>query len=49
MQKILLTLTLCYSLISFAQIKGTVKDENGKPLPYVNIYIENIFNLKNIL
>jgi hypothetical protein len=43
MQKILLTLTLCYSLLSFAQIKGTVKDENGKPLPYVNIYIENTY------
>lgn len=43
MQKILLTLTLCYSLISFAQIKGTVKDENGKPLPYVNIFIENTY------
>ena len=43
MQKILLTLTLCYSVFSFAQIKGTVKDENGKPLPYVNIYIENTY------
>ena len=30
MQKILLTLTLCFSLLSYAQIKGTVKDENGK-------------------
>ena len=43
MQKILLTLTLCFSLLSYAQIKGTVKDENGKPLPYVNIYIENTY------
>ena len=43
MQKILLTLTLWFSLFSLAQIKGTVKDENGKPLPYVNIFIENTY------
>lgn len=43
MQKIFHTLTLFFTLISFAQIKGTVKDENGKPLPYVNIYIENTY------
>jgi hypothetical protein len=43
MQKILLTLTLFFSLHSLAQIKGTVKDEKGKPLPYVNIYIENTY------
>lgn len=43
MQKIFHTLTLFFTLISFAQIKGTIKDENGKPLPYVNIYIENTY------
>ena len=25
----------------FAQIKGVVVDENGKPIPYVNIWVEN--------
>lgn len=43
MQNSLLTLTLWFSLFSLAQIKGTVKDENGKPLPYVNIFIENTY------
>ncbi len=26
-----------------SQIKGTVKDTNGNPLPYVNIYVENTY------
>lgn len=43
MRNSLLTLTLWFSLFSLAQIKGTVKDENGKPLPYVNIFIENTY------
>ena len=29
--------------ISFAQIKGTIKDKEGNPLPFVNIYIENTY------
>lgn len=28
---------------SFAQVKGIVSDENGNPLPFVNIYIENTY------
>ena len=31
------------SFESFAQIKGTVKDVNGQPLAFVNIYIENTY------
>lgn len=36
-------LFLFISSISFSQIRGTVKDINGNPLPYVNIYIENTY------
>jgi len=28
---------------TFSQIKGTVKDASGNPLPFVNIYIENTY------
>ena len=43
MKKNLLIFTLLFSIISFSQIKGTVKDVHGNPLPYVNIYIENTY------
>lgn len=36
-------LILFISSFSFAQIRGTVKDEAGNPLPFVNIYIENTY------
>lgn len=36
-------LLLFLTFISFAQIKGTVKDKDGNPLPFVNIYIENTY------
>jgi hypothetical protein len=36
-------LLLVFTTISFAQIKGTVKDKEGNPLPFVNIYIENTY------
>ena len=41
MKKTILAITLLFSIISFAQIRGTVKDSDGNPLPFVNIYIEN--------
>ena len=44
MKKTILVITLLFSIISFAQIRGTVKDSNGKPLPFVNIYIETLFD-----
>lgn len=44
MTKPLLTFLFCFlSFISFSQIKGTITDSNNKPLPSVNIYIENTF------
>lgn len=43
MKKIILAFSILFSVLSFSQIKGTVKDVNGNPLPYVNIYIENTY------
>ena len=43
MKKILLFLFICFSFLSFSQIKGTIKDGNGNPIPFVNIYIENTY------
>lgn len=43
MKKILLAVTFLFSIFSFAQIRGTVKDADGNPLPFVNIYIENTY------
>ena len=43
MKKIILAFSILFSVLSFSQIKGTVKDINGNPLPYVNIYIENTY------
>ncbi|HLO74738.1 MAG TPA: DUF5686 and carboxypeptidase regulatory-like domain-containing protein [Flavobacterium sp.] len=43
MNKIVLAFSIFFSVLSFSQIKGTVKDVNGNPLPYVNIYIENTY------
>jgi hypothetical protein len=34
---------LFLTFISFAQIKGTIKDKEGNALPFVNIYIENTY------
>ena len=39
--KLLITILLLLSNLSFAQIKGVVVDENNKPIPYVNIWVEN--------
>ena len=39
MKKIVPFIVISYSLS--AQIKGVVVDENNKPIPYVNIWIEN--------
>jgi hypothetical protein len=38
---IILIFTLSFE--TFAQIKGTIKDINGQPLAFVNIYIENTY------
>lgn len=41
--KLLSTLLLLFVCISNAQIKGTVTDTKDKPLPFVNIFIENTY------
>lgn len=41
--KLLLAITLFYSISTIAQIKGTVTDSKEQPLPFVNIYIENTY------
>ena len=43
--KRLFTLSLLlFSLFNLAQIKGTVTDDKGNPLPFVNIFEENTYN-----
>lgn len=37
----LLVLLLLISVTVMAQVKGIVVDESGKPIPYVNIWVEN--------
>ena len=44
MKKITSLLFILISLNCFSQIKGTVTDVNGKPLPFVNIFEENTYN-----
>jgi hypothetical protein len=44
MKKAYLFLFLFISLTNFAQIRGTVSDEKGGPLPFVTIFGENTYN-----
>ncbi|HEU0137347.1 MAG TPA: DUF5686 and carboxypeptidase regulatory-like domain-containing protein, partial [Flavobacterium sp.] len=41
---IVLSMLLLMTLNAFSQIKGTVKDDHGNPLPFVNIFVENTYN-----
>jgi hypothetical protein len=43
MKKNLTLALLFFTLSQFAQVKGTVTDEKGLPLPFVSIYIENSY------
>lgn len=43
MKKLLLLVVCLYSILSYAQIRGTITDEAGLPIPFVNIYIENTY------
>lgn len=43
MKKITTLLLLLLSLLSFAQIKGTIKDEKGNPIPFANIYVKDTY------
>ncbi|HEX8562623.1 MAG TPA: DUF5686 and carboxypeptidase regulatory-like domain-containing protein [Flavobacterium sp.] len=44
MNKVLTLLLLLSGYYASAQITGTVSDENGNPLSFVNIFIENTYN-----
>lgn len=44
LKKSLSFLLLLLTIGSFAQIKGTVTDDKGNPLPFVNIFEENTYN-----
>jgi len=41
MKSLFLFILLFFNTLTFSQIKGKVTDQNGKPLPFVNIYLEN--------
>jgi hypothetical protein len=43
MKNITTLLFLFFFIFSFSQIKGTVTDEKGNPLPFVNIYIKDTY------
>lgn len=43
MKKIYL-LFLFFTAVNYAQIRGTVSDDKGIPLPFVNIFVENSYN-----
>jgi len=43
MKKLILVVSFLCSFYSYSQIRGTITDETGLPLPFVNIYIENTY------
>lgn len=45
MKKITTLLFLLISVYNYGQIKGTVTDDKGNPLPFVNIVEENTYNV----
>ena len=44
MKKFFLLALVLFSITNYSQIKGTITDEQGKPLPFVNIFEENTYN-----
>ena len=44
MKNHLLLLFLFIPFTNLAQIKGTITDENGNPLPFVSVFQENTYN-----
>ncbi|MEO5778024.1 MAG: DUF5686 and carboxypeptidase regulatory-like domain-containing protein [Flavobacterium sp.] len=44
MKNIFALALLLFSIVTFSQIKGTVTDDKGIPLPFVNIFEENTYN-----
>ena len=43
MKKIITLLFLFFSVLSFAQIKGTLTDSKGNPIPFANIYVKDTY------
>ena len=43
MKKITSLLFLLFSLANFAQIKGTISDDKGNPIPFANIYVKDTY------
>lgn len=43
MKKITLLLLLFISVANFAQVKGTISDEKGNPIPFANIYVKDTY------
>lgn len=44
MRNYILFAFLFFSISNFAQIKGTITDEKGNPLPYVSVFEENTYS-----
>ncbi|WPO79287.1 DUF5686 and carboxypeptidase regulatory-like domain-containing protein [Flavobacterium sp. KACC 22761] len=44
MKNFILSALLFFSLSAFAQIKGTITDEKGNPLPFVSVFEENTYS-----
>ena len=43
MNKLFISLVLILSISSFAQLKGTVTDSKGNPIPFANIYVKDTY------
>jgi hypothetical protein len=43
MKKIIALLVVFVSFCSHAQVRGTVNDEKGNPIPFANVFIENTY------
>ena len=43
MKKNIVFALLFYSIVSFAQIKGSITDDKGNPMAFVNIYVQNTY------
>lgn len=43
MKKITSLLFLLFSIANFAQVKGTISDDKGNPIPFANIYVKDTY------
>ncbi|WP_026978282.1 DUF5686 and carboxypeptidase regulatory-like domain-containing protein [Flavobacterium tegetincola] len=44
MKKITTVMLLLFAIVISAQVKGTITDDQGKPIPFVSVFIENTYN-----